>query len=264
MKTLNSPKSPRGTERELAKFTGFMIDEIAQRFKNQTLKSFNKGTIEKFEDAQVGNYNRVYLTMANRVRRKLIKQFTVKRINQQINTTLGKADSYNAKQTYKPTEKALGLNPVQLATSEGLTSQINALMMESSQWVKKLRDDTIEHFTANTMRAMSLGTPLDEIIAGFDTEASKRKNHAQFVARNQVANFNGISTKIRHQKLGIVEGVWSTSKDERVRKCHAVRDGKKFKLSQGLYSSCDGKHLLPGTDFNCRCVYRAVIPDEVN
>ena len=39
-------------------------------------------------------------------------------------------------------------------------------------------------------------------------------------------------------------------------------DGKKFKINEGLYSSCDGKTLLPGMDYNCRCIMKPIIPDD--
>jgi SPP1 gp7 family putative phage head morphogenesis protein len=261
MKTIPMPNSPKRFERQYADFTVFMIEQMAQRFKNQVLLALNKSTVEKFSDAQVGNYSTVYLTLANRVRRKLLKQFSNPRIKKQTDDTLSKVNEYNQQRTYAPVESSLGLNTTALIAKEGLKPQVNALMLETANWSKKLRDDTLEHFTANTLRSMALGKPLSEIIDEFDTEVSKRKNHARFIARNQVANFNGLTTKIRHQKLGITEGIWVTSKDERVRKCHKVRNGKRFKLSQGLYSSCDRKQLFPGTDYQCRCTYRAIVPE---
>lgn len=250
-KTAKMPKSPKRFERQFAEFTTFMIEQMAQRFRNQAILALNKGTVEKFADAQVGNYNTVFLTMANRVRRKLMVQFSNDRIEKQTKDMLEKVNRYNQQQTYAPIEQGLGINTTALIAQEGLKPQVNALMGETLQWAKKLRDDTLQHFTANTMRAMALGQPLEEVLAGFDLEASKRKNHAKFIARNQIANFNGLTTKIRHQKLGITQGIWITSKDERVRKCHQVRDGKEFDLTKGLYSSCDGKSLFPGTDYQC-------------
>lgn len=261
-KTAKMPESPKRFERQYAEFTVFMIEQIAQRFRNQAILGLQKKTVEKFQDApQVGNYNSVFLTIANRVRRKLMVQFSNDRVKGQTNDVLGRVNKYNQDRTYAPIEQGLGISTTALIAKEGLKPQVNALIGETTQWAKKLRDDTLEHFTANTMRAMSLGQPLEEILAGFDMEASKRKNHAKFIARNQVANFNGLTTKIRHQKLGITEGIWITSRDERVRECHKVRDGKEFDLSKGLFSSCDGKWLFPGTDYQCRCTYRAIIPE---
>lgn len=262
MKTVNMPESPKGFEKQFAEFTTFMVEQIAQRFRNQAILGMQQKTVAKFSDAQqVGNYNAVFKTLSNRVRRKLTAQFSNDRIKQQTTTLLGKVNRYNQRQTYGAVADDLGLNINQLVAKEGLKPQVNALMLETVQWAEKLRDDTLEFFTANTMRAMSLGTPLEQILEEFDTETSKKKNHAKFIARNQIANFNGLTTKIRHQKLGIKEGIWVTSRDERVRECHKVRDGKTFELAKGFYSSCDQKTLFPGTDYQCRCTYRAIIPE---
>ena len=261
LKTAKMPESPKRFERLYADFTVYMVEQMQQRFKNQILLKLNKKTVEKFADAQVGNYASVFLTMANRTSRKLKKQFDNKKIEKITGDVLGKVNKANQEQTYAPFEKGLGLNVTALIAAEGLKPQVNALVSETAQWSKKLRDETLEFFTANTLRSMSLGLPLEEVIKEFDLAASKKKNAAKFVARNQVANFNGLTTKIRHQKLGITTGIWVTSRDERVRKCHELRDKKEFDLAEGLYSSCDQKTLFPGTDYNCRCTYRAIIPD---
>lgn len=261
------PPPPKGIEKEFARMMEYMVGQIAQRFKNQVLLELNKGTVEKFSDlegfadAQVGNYSAITLTLANRVKRKLLRQFNNKRVNDSTRQVLGKASQYNEDRVYNPVQDIIGIDTATLIAKEGLTPDVNALMIETAQWAKKLRDDTLEHFTANTLRAMSLGKPISEIIEEFDAEALKSKTKAQFIARNQISNFNGMSTKIRHQKLGIKKGTWITSRDERVRECHRRRDGKEFELSKGLFSSCDGKSLFPGQDFNCRCTYRALDPE---
>jgi SPP1 gp7 family putative phage head morphogenesis protein len=163
--------------------------------------------------------------------------------------------------TYKALEKAVGLNYKQLVLKEALNPTINALIIETATWVQRLRDQTLQNFSANSLRAMALGNTIDGVLKEFDLEKSKQKNAAKFVARNQIANFNGILTKIRHQKVGIEEGRWKTSGDEKVRPCHRDRDGKVFKLAEGCYSACDDKYLIPGSDFNCRCIYYAIIDE---
>jgi len=59
----------------------YMVDQMAQRWRTQILKELNQDTISKFSDAsQVGNFAKIFLAMAARVRRKLLKQFDDKRI----------------------------------------------------------------------------------------------------------------------------------------------------------------------------------------
>lgn len=256
------PKYPKGIEREFAEFTSYMIDRMADKFRKQAILGMHVSTVEKFADAkQVGNYAKVFDKLARQVAKKLRDQFSNEAIENYCNKVLQKANKYNREKTYAAMESALGLNLKQLVAKEALNPTINALILETAQWAKRLRDDTLQYFTANTLRSMALGNTIDGVLKEFDLSKSKQKDAAIFIARNQISNFNGILTKIRHQKVGIEEGIWITTEDDKVRPCHRARNGKKFKLSKGLYSSCDGKWLLPGTDYNCRCVYQAVIKE---
>lgn len=261
---LKAPGTPRAQERELAEAALFMVEQISQRFRNQVFKALNQSTVEKFADAsgQGGNYAKAYLRMADRVRRKLLKQFDDKRIEELVQTILDKVNRRNRTELYSKVEKRIGLSSLELTQTEGLMASMNALNLETAQWVKKLRDETLEMYTANSLRAMTQGSSLAEIMEQFDGLVEKRKNHAKFTARNQIANFNSITTKLRAQNLGITRARWITSRDERVRPCHKKRNGKEFDLDKGLYSSCDGKWLLPGVDYQCRCDYELIIPAE--
>ena len=266
---IKAPAPPRSQERELQQLTQFMMQEMAQRFRNQVFEELHVATIEKFADdgtalydAQVGNYAAVYLRLADKVRRKLLRQFDNKRIDKRVTVIMDKVNKRNRRLLYDRVESAVGLSTKELTATEGLTYQINALTLETAQWVKKLRDETLEMFTANSLQAMTQGKSLDEIMERFDGMVEKRKNHAKFVARNQITNFNSVTTKIRAQNLGITTARWITSRDERVRECHKARNGKEFELAEGLYSSCDGKTLLPGTDYQCRCDYELIIPED--
>jgi len=261
---LKAPGTPRAQERELAEVALFMVEQMSQRFRNQVFKALNQSTVEKFADApsQGGNYAKAYLRMADRVRRKLLKQFDDKRIEELVQTILDKVNKRNRTELYSKVEKRIGLSSLELTQTEGLMASMNALNLETAQWVKKLRDETLEMYTANSLRAMTQGSSLAEIMEQFDGLVEKRKNHAKFTARNQIANFNSITTKLRAQNLGITRARWITSHDERVRECHKKRNGKEFDLDKGLYSSCDGKWLLPGVDYQCRCDYELIIPAD--
>jgi len=265
-KQIRSPNAPKAQERELERFASYMIDQMEQRWRNQVFGELNKSTINKFADAQIGNYAAVYLKLANRVRRKLLRQFDDKRIEQLVRDIMSKVNQRNRSQLYELVEKRIGIPTTELTNTEGLMADINALVLETTQWVKDLRDETLRDYTNHSLQAMTQGKSLSEVLVRFDGLVEKRKNHAAFVARNQIANFNSITTKLRAQNLGITKARWVTSRDERVRASHKERNGKEFDLAEGLYSSVDGKTLLPGVDYQCRCTYELIIPvdDEVS
>lgn len=216
----------------------------------------------QFADAQTGNYAVVLTKLSNRIRKKLLSRFSNKRIKELSERVLGNNDRRAKKLFFEEASKNLGIDVGTLLKRDVANYDFNALVLETTQWAKKLRDETLETYTANTLRAMTQGESLDSILSQYDDLVEKRKNHAKFTARNQVASFNSIMNKTRAQKLGIKKAIWVTSKDERVRPSHQVRDGKEFDLSEGLYSSRDGQYLLPGVDYQCRCSYKMVIDED--
>lgn len=258
---VQSPKSPRGIENELASMIEFMVETMAKRFKNQVLGKLHVSTVDKFADAQTGNFAAILLRLSKAAQKSILKQFGNDRIETISQQMLGKLDRKSKEEFYKRVSAKTGINVTDLIAKEGMKATTNALVAETSQWIKTLRDDTFQKFTNNTLFAMSQGESLDTIVDQFDDIASERKNHAQFLARNQVQNYNSVTTKIRAQNLGITKAVWETSGDERVRASHADREGKEFDLAEGCYSSIDGLYLLPGTDYNCRCTYTMIIPE---
>lgn len=260
-KPIPAPKYQKGHEREFAAMAEKMIDMISTRFKNQAIKGMDATTIDKFADAQIGNYAKIFLGLSKKITKKMRRQWSDDRIEEFTSEILKKTDKANRLGLYRMVENRIGIPAKELMATEGLSSTINALELETAQWMKRLRDETLEYYTANTLRVMAQGGSLTDVLAEYKGMTEKRKNHAKFTARNQIANFNSLATKARAQNLGISKAIWVTANDERVRPCHQVRNGKEFDLSEGLYSSCDDKHLLPGIDFNCRCTSQLILPE---
>jgi len=259
---IKSPEPPKSEIRQFGNAIEYMVDQMSKRWRTQIFKELNQDTINKFTDAsQVGNFAKIFLAMAARVRRKLLKQFDDKRIENLAKKYTSKVDNRNKSEFYRRAEEKIGISREELEATEGLTSQINAYQLETQQWIKKMRDDTLQQWTSQTLRQMAEGKGLPEILSEFDGMVEQRKGHAKMVARTQISTFNSLTSKARAQNLGITKAIWRTAGDERTRTCHQARDGKEYLLSEGLYSSCDGKTLLPGTDYNCRCTAIMVIPE---
>lgn len=253
---------PKGLEKQFENLMRDMTKAVVQQYRNETFKKLNKGTVEKFEDAQVGNWASIFTKLSNKAKAKINKRFNKKRIRERVTQILTSLNKENQRVTFNEVEKATGIDAANLIKTEGLKPQTNALIEESIEWVNRNLEETLSDLSANSLRVMAGGEKIEDVLAEYNRIGKKRIESSKFVARNQVANFNSFTNKIRYQNLGITEAVWVTAGDERVRPCHAVRDGKVFKLDEGLYSSCDGKTLLPGLDYNCRCIYKPIIPED--
>lgn len=262
MKTVKSPLPLRTTEREFEEAFAAMIDLMSRIYRKQVIEAMQAGTVEKFADAQKGNFASIFLKLAGSVSRRIKARFSNDRIKKVVTKYLQETNKRNQKKLYSQIESSVGVDAKRLVAEEGLKANTNALILETSEWAKKLRDETLETYTANSLRVMTLGSTLEQVLAEFDGLKEKRRDQAKFTARNQINNFNSVMTKVRAQNIGITKAIWQTSEDERVRDSHRQRNGKEFDLAKGLYSSLDGETALPGVPYQCRCTYILVIPDD--
>lgn len=252
---------PQGFENQFERFLGGIIERVSSQYINKTVKQLHVSTVEKFTDApQTGNWATAFVKLDSQARRDIRKNFPKDRINKEVSRILNALNRVNQTSFYKTVDDAIGVDVGSMIKQEGLSPSINALVIESQRWVNKELDDTLAYLGNNALRIMAGGASYDDLLSGVREEGAKRTTKSRLLARNQLSSFNGLSTKIRQQKVGIEQAVWSTSKDERVRDAHAWRDGKTYDLDEGLYSSKDGKWLYPGTDYLCRCTGRPIIP----
>jgi SPP1 gp7 family putative phage head morphogenesis protein len=157
--------------------------------------------------------------------------------------------------------RTIAVNSKEIASTEALKVTTAQFVAETEEWIAKLNSESMQSFANRAAEGVRAGLSLDEVVASVGEVVETRKNHARFVARNQIQNYNAISGKVRAENLGITRAIWRTSGDERVRPSHADRDGKEFNLDEGLESELDDLSLIPGVDFNCRCVAEYVLPE---
>lgn len=253
---------PNGFEKQFENLLAGITKEASKQYFNNTIKKLNVGTVEKFADAQVGNWAVVFNQLDARAQRSIRQRFNKKRLNEEVARILNAVNRNNQMSLFNTVEDKIGISAQVMIAKEGLSPQINALIIETQKWVQKNLDDNLAYFANNSLRIMAEGASYDSLIEGFDIESVKQVEHSRFIARNQLASFNGLSNKIRAQKLGIKQAIWQTADDERVRPSHEARDGKTYDLDKGLYSSKDGKFLQVGSDYLCRCVAKMIIPQE--
>lgn len=260
--SFKSIEPPRSSERQLSQVLLRMVSEMSDEYVKRTIEKIGPRTAAQFEDGAPKNYAVKFTSLAESASAFLLNKYNDDMILKIVRQILRRADKQNLRTFSKSLEKFATIDVKERLTGAAIENTIEALEVETAQWVKKLRDETLELYTSNTLRAMTQGQSIESVLDAFRGLEEKRKNHAKMTARTQIANYNSLVGRARAESVGITEAEWVTSRDERVRECHRVRDKKRFDLKKGLYSSCDRKWLLPGVDYQCRCVYRFVIPDE--
>lgn len=262
--------TPKYLENKIAKFNRYMVRTIRERFENKVLKKLNKGTIEKFQDAQTGNYAVIYTQLFNEFKKSVNKQFNEKKIEKFLKQLFLQADNYNQKRFYQNVNNTIGIDLEQVLKTDGLNSFINAKTLQSTDELEKLKSDTIVAYKTNVLRRMSAGDDLSDLYQEVKKQTGMRLKRSDLIARNELKSFNSELAKKRAQNNGIKKAIWRTAKDERVRgnpsgkypnaPCkHWFWDGQEYEVGKGIKCEADGNWYEPGEAINCRCVAKFVI-----
>jgi uncharacterized protein with gpF-like domain len=244
-------------EAELENFLTFMTQSIGDRYKNQVLNKMNVSTVNKFQDAQTGNFAVVFNGLAKVAIRMLLKQFSNKRIEKYIKALYARVNTANQKDIYKAIQGDLGINVLDIIKTDGLNGFVNANALKTLLQIEATRDKAIEDMSTNLLRLMVSGQSLDTLYNEVENITGKNNNKSKLVARQELTVFNSQLNKKRANNLGFTQRKWNavggSSENDRTRKCHTARNGKIYPTDGKLYSSCDGKSLEVGEEINCRC-----------
>ena len=244
-------------EAELDNFLSFMSQEVGNRYKNQVLNKMNVSTVNKFQDAQTGNFGVVFNALSKVAIKMLLKQFSNKRIEKYIKALYSRVNAANQKDIYKAIQGDIGINILDIIKTDGLNSFVNANSLKTLLQIQATRDKAIEDMSTNLLRLMVSGQSLDTLYEEVENVTGKNKTKSTLVARQELTVFNSQLNKKRALNLGFNQRKWNAvggaSGSIRTRKCHTARDGKFYPVDGKLYSSCDGKSLEVGEEINCRC-----------
>lgn len=162
--------------------------------------------------------------------------------------------------------RATGVDLGSIITSEGLENFTALSINKNVSLIKSLPGEYLKQVETIVNNGVISGARFETIAKEITTKTganSKLANRIKTIARNEVQTINSQITLRRSESLGIKKGIYRTSKDERVRKCHDELDGVEFEIKKGAWSKTCRKFIQPGiTDINCRCTYSPVI--EVN
>lgn len=163
--------------------------------------------------------------------------------------------------------RATGINIGSVIEAEGLEDFVSLSVNKNVSLIKSLPEEYLKQVETIVNNGVVSGarysTIQKEIMARTGSASAKLANRIKTIARNEVQTINAQITLRRSEALGITKGIYRTSQDERVRKCHAELNGVEFEIAKGAWSKTCKKFIQPGiTDINCRCSYSPVIEVE--
>lgn len=141
-----------------------------------------------------------------------------------------------------------------------LDSFLKEHIQNNVRYIKNLEDETYSRIEKIVREHIEKGSTAKVIREAIMEQTDISKSRAQFLAVDQAGTIMAQITAERHQRLGIEKFVWDTSGDERVRDSHRRLDGEVFSYDDP--PEINGRKLLPGEDYRCRCVALPVFDED--
>lgn len=150
-----------------------------------------------------------------------------------------------------------------------LTKQMNdvlqATMHEQVGLIKSIASQHLDKVQGMVMRSVAEGRNLHTLSKNLRTAYGITKKRAALIARDQNNKATAVVTRVRQSELGITEAIWQHShagKEPRPTHVAAGAAKVRYKIAEGWFDPDKRvqKRIWPGTEINCRCTSRPVIP----
>jgi SPP1 gp7 family putative phage head morphogenesis protein len=152
------------------------------------------------------------------------------------------------------------------AVQPGIAPEIDRFRRENVSLITSIQTDLLGDVDALVADAFTNGARVEELRAEILKRYDVTEARADLIARDQILKLHGRITQARQQSAGVLEYVWTTAGDERVRgnpngpyaksdRDHYRLDGKRFRWdAPPVINPKTGETAHPGQDFQCRCV----------
>jgi len=187
-------------------------------------------------------------------------QLLLKLDNEHLRNLTGLVEQYfqmtarhGRRQLIRQIRRAISIDA--MAPEPALDAMMDLWVKEGHRLITKMSEDQITDTMNIARRGIRAGDRPGLIAEKIRAKTGIAERKARLIARDQTNKLHGQMTKMRHEALGIESYIWRTSRDERVRPSHMIKEGVEFRWDDPPY---DTGH--PGEQIQCRCTSEPVIP----
>lgn len=154
--------------------------------------------------------------------------------------------------------------------SQSLNDYLDASVFDNVQLIQSIPDQYLKQVESIVMTNVRAGGRPAAIAKQLTKQFGITEKRAKFIARDQTAKINGDLNMKRQQNVGFEYFQWIDSDDSRVRDRHEDIANKVTAYGKGIYRwdnpplSAQGTPIIPGQDYQCRCIPRPVSNAEVD
>ena len=151
-------------------------------------------------------------------------------------------------------QSAVTVDVAPLLTAQAIQPGLSAAVARNVGLIQSISVDTGTRIERAVFDAFQNGQGKGQLQVLLREQLGFSSRRAKLVARDQLATLSGNLTRLRHVEAGLKEYEWSTVGDSRVRRHHRERNNQRFEWD----NPPSGGH--PGSEVQCRCRARGVIP----
>ena len=148
---------------------------------------------------------------------------------------------------------------VRFKMTDAANDVMQATIGEQVGLIKSIASQHLSQVEGMVMRSVSTGRDLGTLTKELEERFGVTRRRAALIARDQSNKATATITRVRQRELGVTEAIWMHSHGGREpRPSHVEFSGQRYDIEKGAF--LDGKWVWPGTEINCRCVSKSVVP----
>ncbi len=185
-----------------------------------------------------------------------------------------RVQDFNREQYRKIINATLGIDPI--SSDDYLRVKLKAFAQENAALIKSIPQNLLNDVEGIVTRGLTGGATVGDMQKDISARFGVTRNRARLIASDQIGKLNGQLSKLRQERVGVIEYIWNTSGDERVRPSHRVLDGKICRWDDDTVyrnpgetewrsrSDLKGATAEPGEEVRCRCWSEPVMDDLID
>ena len=140
---------------------------------------------------------------------------------------------------------------------------MQATIGEQVGLIKSIAQQHLSEVEGLVMRSVSAGRDLGTLSKEIETRYGVTKRRAALIARDQNNKASASIQRVRYQGMGIRYAVWCHSNGGNTKRpshVKASQDKTLYEVSKGWLDPAIDKRIWPGTEINCHCFDRPILP----
>lgn len=150
---------------------------------------------------------------------------------------------------------------VKFQTTPASTNALDAVIAENVGLIRSIPQKFLGDVEVSVWQAVMGGSDLDTLSREIKAKYGVAWRRAALIAMDQNAKAKAAMERARREEVGITKAGWMHSHaGVTPRPTHVEMDGVVYEVAEGMWDPAVQKFIWPGTEINCRCSDRAVIP----